>query len=412
MKKIITLCLAVIILASTAVCFAEKTYTNGGLTITVPDKYADLIQVETPENDERGVLFSFTEIESLEEAKKQGQTWQGAGWLYSIGRISEEEMHQLRCEDIPGYEIFAKDTDGNYYIYYHPTDVRMVRADYSDPNALAIWSELYEWGKSLRDSIIAENENISAETFSNTTLDAYLARVMYKDDVEYTVSTTEYGPQAPNGIKASDYISALTHDVVYTYAREEEAPDGEYVVLNFPEDNIRFDFFFQSGKENYIRQVWFDDQNEMLYKAEFKDENIKATDIMNDFYHEIVLHNTLGYTADDMIGTWAEKYAGRGNIEITKAAEDGKYDVKIHWSASAYQMAYWEMTAEATGNGAELRYENAKHTFITWESEDKMTEEEIYTNGTGTFNLLSTYELVWDDEIDQSGADTVFVKAK
>ena len=165
------------------------------------------------------------------------------------------------------------------------------------------------------------------------------------------------------------------------------------------------------GKENYIRQVWFNGENESLYKAEFKDETIKASEVMNDFYHEIVLRNSLGYTPDSMVGTWAEKIAGRCFIEITKSEEPDKYDIRINWSASAWQKAYWEMTAEATGNGAELRYENGKHSILTWQSEDNMTEEEVYTNGSGTFNLLSTYEVVWFDETEHAADGNVFINA-
>ena len=69
------------------------------------------------------------------------------------------------------------------------------------------------------------------------------------------------------------------------------------------------------------------------------------------------------------------------------------------------------MTAEATGHGAELRYENGKHSILTWESEDKMTEEEVYTNGIGSFDLLSTYELTWNDETGHAADDTVFINA-
>ena len=83
----------------------------------------------------------------------------------------------------------------------------------------------------------------------------------------------------------------------------------------------------------------------------------------------------------------------------------------INWSASAWQKAVWEMTAEATGNGAELRYENGKHSILTWQSEDNMTEEEIYTNGSGTFNLLSTFELVWFDETEHAADGSVFINA-
>ncbi len=411
MKKFTLLCLVLLTFAVTVTCFAQTTYTNEGLTLSVPEEYADRVQVEMPENDVKGTLFSVSETESIEAAKAEGYGWDGAGWLFDIRQVSEEEMHELRCDDIAGYNIFAKDTDGNYYVYMHPTDVRVVREDYNDAAAMERWTELNHWSSGVRDSFITENEGLTSEKFSYTSLDAYLARIMWRKNEKYTVSTLEYGLQQPNGIKAADYLLPLTQDVIYTSARDEETPDGEYLVLDFPEINLRFDFFFLEGKENYIRQVWFNGEHELLYKAEFKDQNLKASEIMNDFYHEIVLRNSLGYTPDSMVGTWAEKIAGRGFIEITKSEADGKYDIKIDWSASAWQKAHWEMTAEATGNGAELRYENGKHSILTWQSEDNMTEEVVYTDGCGTFNLLSTFEVVWFDETGHTADGSVFINA-
>lgn len=411
MKKIISFFLVISTFIVTISCYAQTSYTNDGLTLSVTEEFADKVLVKTPENDEKGILFSVSEKESVEAAKAEGYPWKSAGWLFDISRISEDEMHKLRCDDIPGYNIFAEDTDGNYYIYMQPTDVRVVREDYNDAAALERWTAANRWAHSVRETFITENEGLTSIKFSYTSLDAYLARIMYTDDIKYTVSTTEFGRQQPDGIKASDYIAPLTHDVIYTSARDEETPDGEYLVLDFPDINLRFDFFFEEGKENYIRQVWFNGEHEMLYKAEFTDKNIKASEIMNDFYHEIVLRNSLGYTPDNMVGTWAEKIAGRGFIEITESEEPGKYHIIINWSASAWQKAVWEMTAEATGNGAELRYENGKHSILTWQSEDNMTEEEIYTNGSGTFNLLSTFELVWYDETEHAADGSVFINA-
>ena len=409
MKKIISLFIVLLTFAATIVSYAQPAYTNEGLTLSIPDEYAGKVTVKTPENSDEGTLFSVSETESIEAAKAAGYGWEGAGWLFDIRRVSKEEMHKLRCDDIPGYIVFAKDTDENYYIYIHPTDVRVVREDYNDTAAMERWTSLNEWSHSVRETIISENEGLSAVKFSYTSLDAFLSRMMYTDDIKYTVSTTEYGTQQPNSIKAADYIAPLTHDVIYTSLRDEEAPDGEYLVLDFPEIDLRFDFFFMEGKENYIRQVWFNGEHEMLYKAEFKDENIKASAVMNDFYHEIVLRNSLGYTPDSLIGTWAEKIAGRCSIEITKEKDADKFDIRINWSGSAWQKAYWEMTAEPTGNGAELRYGNGKHSILTWQSEDNMTEEEIYSNGTGTFNLLSTFELVWFDETEHAADGNVFI---
>ena len=408
MKKILLLGLVLFTLIITVSCFAQTTYTNGGMTLTVPEEYADQVFVETPENDKKGTLFVVAEIKSMKIANADRYTREGAGWLFSINRLNEEEMHQLRCSGHAGYNLFAKDTDSSYYVYYHPTDVRYVRENYDDPAEMEVWAKLNKWSQSMRDTFISENEGLTAVKYSNTVLDSSIASVLY-EDVNYTVSSTEYGPQKPNGIKAADYIAVLGSDVIFTPVFDVETPDGEYVVLEFPDIDLRYDFFLTDGKENYIRQVWFDKEHELIYKAEFTDESVKAADVMLDFYHAIVLNNSLGYTPDDMAGTWAEKIAGRGSIVITKSEKEGKYDIAIHWSSSAWQMAYWEMTAEATGNGAELRYENGKHSILTWQSEGNMTEEEVYTNGSGTFNLLSTYEVVWNDETGHAADDTVFI---
>lgn len=410
MKRFFLFCIVIFILLTAPACLAE-TVSNDGLVLTIPDEYADLLLIETPENDENGYLFTVSEKASIEVAKKLGYTWDGAGFLFTIGRVSEEKMHQMRCDDIPGRIFFAKDDSGAHYVYYHPTDVRMIREDYSDPEQFKGWSVLTEWASTVRDTFVSENESLTAEICSNTALDAYLARVMYRDDVNYTVSTLEYGPQQPNGIKAAEYLAPLATDVFYETIYDGEAPDGEYAVLDFPEDDIRFDFFFMDGKENYIRQVWFNGEHELIYKAEFKDGSVRASEVMNDFYHGIVLNNSLGYTPDDLVGVWTDKIAGRCRIEIAKGAEEGKYDVSIHWSSSAWQTSVWTMTAEAAGNGAELRYENGKQTIETWGSEGKVSETVEYENGTGTFSLLSTYELVWNDEAGHAADDLPYIKA-
>lgn len=407
MKKMIIFCMMIFVLIAAVSCFAAPV-TNGGYTLNIPDEYKDLLVVETPENDENAMLFTVSEKESIEAAKKQGSDDNGAGWLFSIGKVTEAEGHEMLCVDMSGADIFAKDADGNYFVLYHPTDVRMVREDYSAPDVAKNWTMLNEWASTVKDSFVADNAGLTADKHGNTVLDVYLSRLMYRDNENYTVSTLEHGPMEPKGVKAADYVAPLTRGVEYVIV-DEEAPDGEYVVLSFPEDDIRFDFFLSSGKENYIRQVWSNEQNEMLYKAVFADENVKATDVMHDLYNDMVLANTLGYTADDMIGTWVEKIAGRGTIEITKDEASRQYNVKIHWSASAYQMYYWEMTANVAWNGVTLNYENGKHTIITFTSETESTEEVVYENGTGSFELLSTYELVWHDDIDHAGDDTVFV---
>ena len=414
MKKFMFLFIAALMLIFAMNCFAEETpaaYTNGGLKLSVPAEYADLLIIEMPENDEKNMLFSVSEKESVDAAQKLGYTWSGAGWLFGIGTVDEEKYHEMLCGDMTGVEVFAKDGNGTYYMFYHPTDVRMVREDNSYmAKDMEKWGELNQWAYSMRQTFIDDN-GLTSETHTNTVPDMFLARLMYHEDENYTVSTTEYGPMEPHGVKAADIIAPLFNNVTFKYLPGEEAPDGEYVVLSFPDEDLRIDFFFPEGYENYVRAVWNNGQTEELLLAEVSDENIKASAVMNDLYHEMVLANSLGYTPDDLIGTWAEKIAGRGSIEISKGDEEGSYKVFIHWGSSAFEASQWTMTAYPTGNGAELRYNDCTMTDIVFTSDDQSTETVRYENGTGTFSLLSTYELVWNDETGHAADDNVFVNA-
>ncbi len=413
MKKISIFVLLTVLLILAANCFAGSDaveYTNGGLTLPVPEDIAERVVIEMPEDSDKNILFRVCEKASIEAAQPNGEPWSGAGWLFSIGWVTEDRYHEMICDYMTGVRVFAKNDEGIYYMFYHPTDVRMVREDYTDiEDDLKEWGALNKWADSMPAEIIKEN-GLTEEKYGNGMLEIYLARLMYRDDMKYTVSTTEYGPMEPKGVKASDYIEPLVTGVTIKTISDEEAPDGEYVVLEFPDNDIRFDFFMMEGKENYVRQVWYGAQHESLYKVEFDDENLKAADIMHALYEDMVLANSLGYTPDDMIGVWAEKIAGRGSIEIRKGDEEGIYNVNIHWSGSAFESYFWTMTAVAV-SGPELRYEDCTLTDILFTSEDESTETVLYENGTGSFSLLSTYELVWNDETGHAGDDAVFINA-
>ncbi|MBR6461394.1 MAG: hypothetical protein IKS95_06155, partial [Verrucomicrobia bacterium] len=59
-----------------------------------------------------------------------------------------------------------------------------------------------------------------------------------------------------------------------------------YAVISFPETGERFDFFFMEGGENYVRQCWGDDYEE-LYKATFKDPSVRASDVVYEWFRAI-----------------------------------------------------------------------------------------------------------------------------
>ena len=274
---------------------AAQIYENGGMKLLIPLEYNSLLVIETPQNNPAGILFSVSEKASVEAAKAQG--YENAGWLFSIGTVTEDALHEALCYDMSGAEVFAKNTDGQhpadmrYYMYYHPTDVGFVRESYDDiDDDMAQWTALNEWAATVPDTFLAENSGLTPEKHGNTSLDMYLARVAYLDGVNYTVSTTEYGPMDGSGFDAARYVDRLTNGVTFELANNDETPDGEYVVLSFPEDDVRFDFFLAEGRENCIRQVWSDGYTQ-LYRAVYADSTTNAGSIMSEWYNALVTVN-------------------------------------------------------------------------------------------------------------------------
>jgi hypothetical protein len=121
--------------------------------------------------------------------------------------------------------------------------------------------------------------------------------------------------------------------------------------------------------------------------------------------------SALGYTPDSLVGSWEEKIAGRGNIEITKRGDE-RYDVRIHWGAGATEMHFWQMTASPAGSNT-LRYEDCRYSVITLPEDEtgEDTETVQYENGTGSFTLLSTNELTWQDDTGHAGDNVLFISA-
>lgn len=266
---------------------------NGDMVLPVPDEYLELLNIETPENDEEGILFKVYEKASVEAAAANGITEEGPGWLFDIGVISEEALKEALCEDMSGRTAFARAEDGSCYVFYHPTDVRLERASNEEMDeAMPQWGALNEWGAAVQDEFVRCNGGLISEKHSNTSLDMYLARIAYKNDVEYTLSTLEYGHLKPGDVDPLPYAGQLINGVTFEYAEDEETPDGEYVVLTIPEDNVRYDFFYLEGKQNYVEEVRTfegegeDEEYKTLYRGVFADEQTSATvnEIMDAWY--------------------------------------------------------------------------------------------------------------------------------
>ncbi len=286
----VALAAAVTALFSVNAMADEMKVEAGGLTFEIPAEYKDLVTVETEGlNDD--TLISVSETASIEAAKALGQDHEGAGWLFDISKVSEDELEQLRCGGMEGMEVFAKWDEGDdyYLIYNHPTDVRFVREQYENIDEdEKEWQMLNEWAfNDVRDSILKNNSILEPKTYGNTELDYYLARAAFQKDTKFEIRSLDLETLDPKTLQEDDFIEDLTDsDVSYEMVNEDVAIDGEYIVMAFEEngdkDAVRFDFFpLSKGNENYIREVRKvgDEEVTTIYKATFKDQDDDDDDV-------------------------------------------------------------------------------------------------------------------------------------
>ncbi len=263
-----------------ATCFQ---YENGGFRLLIPKAYDNLLVTEIVKDRKDGVLYQVSEKASIDAAKHLSYGMRGAGWIFSIGRVDEGRRRELLCGDMSGAEIFARDANGQCYVYYHPTDVRYMRENNEAMKRdQAQWTMLNEWAhKKVRREFLKEN-GLETMVYDNSEIGIAIARAAYKSDVRYTVSTTQYGPIELKNFDAAPYAELLLQNAVYERT-DAEVPDGEYVVLAFPDEGLRYDFFKLKDHENYVREVR-PDGTETLYKAIFFYGSARASAVMQDWY--------------------------------------------------------------------------------------------------------------------------------
>ena len=269
-----------------------KVYENKGYKITVPAELADKITVETPEVSEDGVIFNCFETKSVEAAKGTERENMSPGWLFAITERDEESTRQILANDYPGQEPIAKAEDGTYFIYNHPTDVRYERATPEEMEKdQDEWTAACEWADSVSKSFAADN-GLTRIYYSGTVIEAALGKAAFDENANYTLSTTELGTLEPKDVDPVAYYERLTNGATFESIdlEENEVPDGEYVVLTFPDENIRYDFFLAEGKENIIRQVIGaegEEQYSYFFKVTYEDGTTKASEIMNEWCHAL-----------------------------------------------------------------------------------------------------------------------------
>ena len=378
-------------------------YRNGGLTLEIEPRYNELVTVETPENDERGILFTVSETASLETGR-----FEGAGWLFSIGTVSEERLHEMLCADMSGAQVFARDADGRYFMYYHPTDVRYDRPTVEQMKAdQDQWTMLCQWAGSVSNDFAFLN-GLEDVSYGNTEADVLLARSIWASGEKHTLSTTEFGPVDANVVNGTPYVERLLK-TGFTYTQE-EAPDGEYVVLGFPEQDMRLDFFFAPG--GCVRLVSGD--RETLFRADWYDEDFSIAEFMQGWYYAAAEKTGVkepDTTLDPFLGTWTEKIAGRGRLTLHHGLAADRVIIEAHWPNSASEETTWSMIAALDGDGR-LAYRHGRRVITEYTSDGESRINDVQDNISGFFYLDTDGCLCWHDDIAERSEDSSFQRMR
>ncbi len=109
---------------------------------------------------------------------------------------------------------------------------------------------------------------MSSPAKADILLPDYLDRVMDTEHpVPYIIANLEFGEMTPVDGYQPDFAPLLKQAVLTPVLPEDlpdGADDGQYVVLRFPEDQIRFDFLYSDVVDNLIRQVNPDGSTELF----------------------------------------------------------------------------------------------------------------------------------------------------
>ena len=265
--------------ACTASCGA-CVYRQAGLCLQIPQAFDHLLLTQKGTGQ---YLFSVAERASIEAAKKEMPAYDGAGWLFAIGKVTESELHEMLCADMSGRELFAQDRSGSYFIFYHPTDVRYMRETTAAMRQdQAVWSKLCSWANNeVRQHFIADN-GLIAITADNSPVGIQLAHISYKPATKYTLAKNDKNPRTGNRLQAATFVNMLLYGNTFAAVPDKKAPQGELITLTLPGEKVSLAFFQRDGS-TYVLESRLDGEK-TLYQAIPREEHAEALAVMQDWY--------------------------------------------------------------------------------------------------------------------------------
>ena len=271
-------------------------YETSGIRLEVKPKYNEKITVELPGYDENGVIMKV-----YDSAKMDNQEGSDAGWLFSVAQCGEFRLRDRICKGMPSETVFAKDYFGMCYSVKYP-ETQTAR------------DELVEWAANISDVLIDQNANL--EPFSRNTTDVgmYIARAVYDTEAVYSINDSEFGTVDKSWVDATEYAERILNTDMVEVERE-EAAEGKYISLFFPNDNVKFDFF--KDEDNLIRET--NGSKETYFEAVPNENGETVMDIMQGWYYSLVESSGIkdhDYTVEYMLGNWVDQISGMIRVSI------------------------------------------------------------------------------------------------
>ena len=169
----------------------------------------------------------------------------------------------------------------------------------------------------------------------------------------WTLATTEYGVMTPPAGYDFNAAAQTIQQAKLTPADAKETPEGEYIVLNFPEENVRFDFFcFAADRPSYVRQVNADG-SEQLFTATMP-EDVFVTPEMALEAEANALAEATGISSGEIVANvpeedgWIRDAVMNGTVWVDDRAslevfleDTDNFKVLISWGSSAWEHTEW-----------------------------------------------------------------------
>lgn len=238
----------------------------------------------------------------------------------------------------------------------------------------------------------------------------------------YTIATVETGAMAPVEGYEPEFADILL-EAMLKPAGPEDVPEGEYVVLDLPEEHVRYDFFVGEAKKNLFRQVNADG-NEELYIATMPDEVLVTVSGLL-IMEANILAKAHGYTEElytrSFSGSeWlAEGLSGIAwqdeDAVLSISMEDDRFHVIIRWSENDREGMEWDFICEYDEEKEQLAADYFHCSMLKIDKEGKMNKIEMYQGKCDTLftvdednqiTITDTDEDVLEDKVLTQAADT------